>query len=504
MRCFSLLIQSILSPKSYNPSVLLGNSSAYIGYNPLSTRDTITAKYLELILYSLRLLTSVDKKDFFREDIAWTNLNFYFAVFPSDFATVREIQYDIKEEIKKVISSNANCKIFIIWRYSSDLPYVRRLVDSVKNDLNSTVYELDFSQVLQEFEYSAISKGLQIMPEISSSVTSLMIRAHELSKVSITDRFSDLYFEIYDSGVRHCPVIDEKTDKCIGIISRRDVIKLIPPSNIPDEIAKKIGLNKGAMNEVRAKLGRETIGSLFTFPQKDLKFLSPQDTLKTAIDIFRQRQQLQSRMIYISGLPILGDKNELQGFISYEHILKDFIVHQHEFLRSHTVSNVGTIIKVPADFENIRKLRTDDTLTFASSQLDDTLRSLPVISIEDSGITDEFVGWIDDIKVKMFSHEKFTQSARKLAVQHIMIPAIYLPEVTPDMKLEFILPNFWDKSYGSVTPSSFAVTESVRKTDGSNYRSLKGVISYTDILKAWWTWNEQQDGRSHKEDKTEN
>jgi hypothetical protein len=85
-----------------------------------------------------------------------------------------------------------------------------------------------------------------------------------------------------------------------------------------------------------------------------------------------------------------------------------------------------------------------------------------------------------------------------------MIPAIYLPEITPDMKLEFILPNFWDKSYGSVTPSSFAVTESVRKTDGSNYRSLKGVISYTDILKTWWTWNEQQEGRSHKEDKAEN
>jgi len=85
-----------------------------------------------------------------------------------------------------------------------------------------------------------------------------------------------------------------------------------------------------------------------------------------------------------------------------------------------------------------------------------------------------------------------------------MIPNKFLPEITSEMKLEFISPNFWDKSYGSVTPSSFAVTEPVQKTDGSNYRRLKGVISYTDILKAWWTWNEQQDGKTQKEDKTEN
>lgn len=506
MRHYLSLIKSALkSTKNRSSGDVSDTSKVYIGYNPLSRSDTVTAKYLELTLYSLRLLEHVSKHEFSGKDITQLQLDFYFAIFPSDFATVREVGYNIAEEIRKIVDLNSDCKIFIVWRHSSDLSYIRRLIDSVRNDLNLAVCELNLNQVLNDFEYSTIIQGLKIMPlEISSSVVSLMTPAHELSKVSTTDRFSDLYFEIYDAGVRHCPVIDEKTDKCIGIISRRDLIKLLPPSNIPDDIAKKIELAKGAMNEVRAELGRKEIGSLFTLPQKDLKFLTPESKLKAVIDMFRQRQQLQGRMIYISGLPILNDKGELRGFISYEDILREFIVHQHDFLKSRSVGDVGTMVRVPADFENIRKLREDDTLTFASSQLDDTLRSLPVVSVNNSAIKDEFVGWIDDIKVKTYSHEKFTRSARKLEVKYIMTPQRHLPDVTPEMKLEFILPKFWDKSFGSVTPSSFAVTEVVQKPDGSNYHKLKGVISYTDILKDWWDWNERQDGKPQKEDKADN
>jgi len=479
---------------------------ALVRYDTLSRVDTVTATQLKLMLYSLEISTSVYESNS-RDSVIdkASKLDFYFAVFPSSFATIRESHYDITSEIRQLIISHPDCQIFIVCSHKSNPLYSDNLVSSVLSEFNKVIYQLDFSLFLQRFEQFTITTGAKIMPiQASSEVGSIMIPAHDLSTVLDTDRFSDLYVEIYDGNVRHCPVLDHKTDKCIRIVSRRDVIKHLPPSNIPDEIAVRIKLDRAAMNQVRSELARRPINheSLFPNPQKDLKSVTSKDTVKTVINIFRERQKLVGREIYISGLPVLDDKGSLEGFISYVDILKKFIFTQSEFLENLKVSTVGTISRTPADFSSIRKLLSDDTLNTASSQLDDTLRSLPVVSVKDANILDEFIGFIDDITVKKYSHPRFPTASKRLEVRYVMIPKSHLPEITPDMKIEYVLPHFWDDSYGSIPPSSFTITEPAQKADNTPYRKLKGILSYTDILKAWWKWNEKQDGNSKNEDKS--
>jgi CBS domain-containing protein len=479
---------------------------ALVRYDVSSRVDTVTAAQLKLLLYSLEIYVSEDKpssRDSPIDEVS--KLDFYFAVFPSNFATIKESQYDITNEIRQLIISHPDCQIFIVCGHKSNPLYIDNLADSVLREFNKIIYQLDFALFLQRFEQFTITTGAKIMPvQSSSEVTSIMIPAHDLSTVLDTDKFSDLYVEIFDSNVRHCPVLDHKTDRCIRVVSRRDVIKHLPPSNVPDDIAVKIKLDRAAMNQVRSELVRRPINheSLFPNPQTDLKSVTSKATVKAVVDIFRERQKLAGREIYISGLPVLDDKGGLEGFISYVDILKKFISTQSEFLENLKVSTVGTIARTPAEFSSIRKLRSDDTINIASSQLDDTLRSLPIVSVEDTNIPDEFVGFIDDITVKKYSHTKFPAASKRLEVRYVMTPKNYLPEITPDMKIEYVLPYFWGDSYGCIPPSSFAITEPAQKADNTPYRKLKGILSYTDILKAWWKWNEKQDGNSKKEDKS--
>jgi CBS domain-containing protein len=326
---------------------------------------------------------------------------------------------------------------------------------------------------------------------LKDSVVNIMVMVSDMMTVYSTERFSRLYFIMTASDVRHCLVLDPNTKKCLRIISKRDLVQQIPPANlISDEEFHKIGLVKSEMNTELRHIAAKSLQDVFPLDQP-LLTVCEENTIEDVIHILTHRHSLGGERYYISGIPVLSrNKEELKGFVSYIDVLRFIRDNETDFLRETHVREASTIIQTKGNVDKaeIIYLTPEDDLAMAAIQMKG-IRSLPVIDNVDDR---KWIGFVDDLKVKMFSHRLFINELSQLTVENFMIPANYLPSINPNQPLKDVINYFLKGSNGMELSSTFVITEKYTTADERgkeiSYQRVQGMISYIDILKAWLDW----------------
>lgn len=305
-------------------------------------------------------------------------------------------------------------------------------------------------------------------------VTKIYTPFDELVYVEKDSRFSEIYYKMTSLGVRHCSVIDPNTKECFTIVSRRDLVKVVPPGNmlIPQEVqdATGIKISRSKLNNLIDDLGGQTVGDIF--PDRDLITVTPEDPIVKAVEVFSTRQNVGGKNIYISGLPVMEGKTIL-GFISYTDVLEKFIKYQDSFLQK-TIEDIATMSSEETPLSTLYK---GQYLSDAFMRLGD-YRSLPVV---DKPKGDRLEGFVEDVQVMACDHKEFTSQLSKLGVEHFMTRVERLSTPMGGTILEKYLEKFYDASQGMYPPSTLAVCN----TEDGKDKKLRGVLSYVDILKKW-------------------
>ncbi|NJK65494.1 MAG: CBS domain-containing protein [Microcoleus sp. CSU_2_2] len=305
-------------------------------------------------------------------------------------------------------------------------------------------------------------------------VTEIYTPFEELVYVEKDSVFSELYYKMTSLGVRHCPVIDPNTKECFTIVSRRDLVKVVPPGNmlIPQEVqdATGIKISRSILINLIDELGDQKVGDLF--PDRDLITVTPDDEIVKAVEVFSLRHNLGGKNMYISGLPVIEGK-KLLGFISYTDVLKKFIKHQDSFLKK-TIDMIATMSTEETPLSTLHKAQR---LSDAFMRLQN-YRSLPVVDKPRSNILE---GFVEDVQLMACDHKKFTNQLSKLGVEHFMTPVERLYTPMSGTILKKCLDKFYDSSQGMYPPSTLAVCS----TEDGPVKQLLGVLSYVDILKKW-------------------
>lgn len=305
-------------------------------------------------------------------------------------------------------------------------------------------------------------------------VTEIYTPLEDVVYVEKDSVFSELFYKMTSLGVRHCPVIDPYTKECFTIVSRRDLIKVVPPGNmlIPQEIqdATGIKISPSILINLIDELGDQKVSNLF--PDRDLITVDPDDNILKVIEVFSVRQNVGGKNIYISGLPVMKGKKIL-GFICYTDVLKKFIKYQSSFLKK-TIDVMATMSTEDNPLSTLHKAQC---LRDAFLRLGN-YRSLPVV---DKPKSNKLEGFVEDIQVMACDHKQFTNQLSKLGVEHFMtrVERLYTP--MPGTILEKCLDKFYNSSEGTYPPSTLAICN----TEEGKEKHILGVISYVDILKKW-------------------
>lgn len=341
------------------------------------------------------------------------------------------------------------------------------------------------------------NKGEKVVSIVKVLAHEIMIPVDKLITVKMNAKFSEVFFKVNGMGVSYIPVLDDD-DNCVRILSRRDLVKRIPPARIPEEVARDYGVSRGRIVRSIAELGNKKISNLFPGKQNIIS-VEPSDSIEVIINRMTDKYEIGDNLRYISGLPVfLKGSQELEGFISFRDILQyfiftlpdDFLKTPANFLKT-SVSDVAT---VPVDYEELVRMTDDDDLSFASSQLQMGHRSLPIVTAPkgiDKYNSRELWGFVDEIKVNIYSHEEFDNNLATLNCKHFAVGVKTLARrghiISPNDSLRDCLPKFWEREEGQIPPSSFVVAET--RDEKNDKYDLLGVLSYIDILKAWKKWN---------------
>ncbi|MEG4447136.1 CBS domain-containing protein [Microcoleus sp. AT9_B5] len=305
-------------------------------------------------------------------------------------------------------------------------------------------------------------------------VTEIYTPFKELAYVEKDSVFAELYYKMTSLGVRHCPVIDPYTKECFTIVSRRDLVKVVPPGNmlIPQEVqdATGIKINPSILINLIDDLGDRKVSELF--PDRDLIAVTSEDPIIKAIELFSVRQDIAGKKIYISGLPVMEGK-KLLGFISYTDVLKKFIKHQDSYLKT----RVDRIATMSADGNPLWTLHKAQCLRDAIMRLNN-VRSLPVVERPKSN---KLEGFVEDVQVLACNHKQFINQLGNLGVEYFMTPVERLYTPMAGTILEKCLNKFYDSSEGVYPPSTLAVCD----TEEGKEKHILGLLSYVDILKKW-------------------
>ncbi len=110
----------------------------------------------------------------------------------------------------------------------------------------------------------------------------------------------EAYWLMIENKVNRLPVVDK--GKLVGFVTLEDLRRAEPPMGLNLDLVK-----------ITDKLSKMTIYQVMT---KDLKTISPADTLSTAVQLMLDNQ--------ISALPVL-EGNQLVGIITHQDILQAFL-----------------------------------------------------------------------------------------------------------------------------------------------------------------------------------
>ncbi len=463
---------------------ILKTGEVCIGFSNQHRVNRITAHYLKLLFETSGVTVQLCNSPNEGLVLNSKNISLYCAIIPSDFGTIRWNDYQIGEQTLAVIRRHPNCKVLYVYCQEHDERRVENLIRSIEEETLSKIEVFNFSDLIQNFFSTSGFIRRQFMP-IDARGTISQIMADELVTVNENDRFSSLYFMMTALGIRHCPVVEVDSNQCVRIVSKRDLVQQIPPANlVSDDEASVIGLEKKKIFEALTAVAKKSVGEVFSSSQQ-LITVPDTDSIEKVVSLLAYRQPIGDGFNYISGVPvILPKERELVGFVSYTDILKFIQKHQPEFLRQNCVGDVATLAMTAVDVGKIGCLTLEDDLSIAYTQLKQ-YRSLPVVRDNKDR---EWVGFVDDLKVKMFSHKLFLNKLMGLSVKHFMVASEKLPVITTTQTLSEVMKYFLQSINGMTLLSTFVVTEKVHKADGTEFHQVKGVISYTDILKSWLTW----------------
>jgi CBS domain-containing protein len=322
-----------------------------------------------------------------------------------------------------------------------------------------------------------------------SSAYEIMVPADKLIAAHMNAKFSEVFFKINGMGVSYIPVFDDDDD-CVRILSRLDLVKCVPPAQIPEEVAAEYGINRGKIVRSIATLGNKKISDLFPSKQ-DIVSVKPLDSLEVVIQKLTDKYEIGDKPRYISGLPVfLNGSRTLEGFISFRDVFQYFIATQQDFLEI-AMRDVATL---PVDYDEVIRMTDDDDLSYADSLLQTGIRSIPIVTGPkgtDKYASRELWGFVDEIKVNIYKHEEFTNNLATLQCKHFAVEAKTLVRrghiISPDDSLAECLPKFWVREEGQIPPAAFVVAE--KKHEKNDKYDLLGVVSYIDILRAWKRWN---------------
>jgi len=465
-----------------------------IGFSGDDHINRTTAYYLKLIFEAQGI--NVKFSDPSTENIELSEkTTLYCAVVPSNYGTIRNNNYKIGEQTLSVIKQYPKCKILFVYCHGYDNYSISNLVASIEEETLSSIETFNFSDLIEDFFVVSHSVRKKLMPIDPRDGVNLIMTS-DLMTVDENDRFSELYFKMTTLDVRHCPVLRTGTRKCVRMISKRDLVQQIPPANlISDDEYINLRLDRSKINQTLRAIAKKTVKEMFPLNQQ-LITVSNTEPIESVIKLLAFKQRLGDSFYYISGVPVvLSKEGDLAGFVSYTDALKFIKDNQTAFLKETRVEDVATIAKTPPEFEKISYLTLEDDLAMAKIQLQ-TCRSLPVVGVDERN----WIGFVDDLKVKMFSHVLFMEQLQDLSVQHFMIASDKLPVITYKQTLAEIIHHFLEGKNGMKPPSTFVVTEKVSKSDTTEYQRVIGMISYTDILRKWTEWRKTQQNINLVED----
>jgi CBS domain-containing protein len=480
MKTFTRLIRKIQSIIGSRPDVYHDTNELS---EPLkfaisfSFSEGITAQYLSLALKSLDIQSHLYERGRHPNFLSGSDsIQFYFLIIPSNYHDLLNSEsYALENEVRWIVCNHPKCCIIFV-QTPEDLGNrrIEDLVSSTRRVSQSSVDIITFSNHDSFFNFTQKVVG-HIMPLGTDSVVSIAKPVEELVYVKKDSLFSELFYKMDTLGVRHCPVLDPKTGKCSRIISRRDLVKLVPPGNLllPQEVQDETGITISPLKLMNLvdELGEKPVGEIF--PDYDLVSVNSNDPISKAVEFLSIRHSLGGNQAYISGLPIV-DGEKLLGFISYTDVLKKFISHQEAYLQT-LVDQVATMDKAE---EPLWRLHESQYLRDAVIRLKN-VRSLPVV---DKPKGERLIGFVEDVQVMACNHTAFAEQLGTLGVKYFMTPVKDLHTPMPGERLQDCISKFWESSSGSYPPSTLAVCNARHGED----KRLRGVISYVDILREWW------------------
>jgi CBS domain-containing protein len=481
MKSFNQVIKRI-------KSIIYGKSSVYNSgheFNELyefaisfSFPEGIIAQYLRVVLKSIGIEPCLCERSQHLDQLTKipTNIQVHFLIVPSKYDDLLSPEsYALENEVRWIVRNNPECCIvFVQTPDKLGSKRIEDLVRSTRRISQSSVDIITFSNHDSLFNFTQKVVG-RIMPlNGSDSVNSIAKPVEELIYVRKDSLFSDLFYKMDTMGVRHCPVFDPETGKCSRIVSRRDLVRLVPPGNLllPQEVQDETGITISPLKLMNLvdELGEKTVGELF--PDYELVSVSPTASISKAVELLSVRHPLGGNQAYISGLPVV-EGEQLLGFISYTDVLKKFIFHQESYLQT-KIDQIATMAKPD---EPLWTLHESQLLRDAVVRLAQ-VRSLPVV---DKLKSERLVGFVEDVQVMAYNHRSFAEQLGTLGVKHFMTPMRNLHTPMPGELLKDCIKKFWESSSGKYPPSTLAVCD----TKNGDDKRLRGVISYVDILREW-------------------
>jgi CBS domain-containing protein len=460
--------------------------------------DLRPARYLKEVLSLILKNICFEERSGIHPVKELNNIDLYFALIPEKFDDLYTGSFNLKDDLDFIIRRNPSCCIFFVHCHESTKRNSSILAEDISRKTSQKVRDIYICPSLREFLIfkvalsKIINSGETPMAKelkATNSITDIMTSSDSLITADLNSKFSEVFYKVNGLGVSHIPILKSPIDeKCIKILSRRDLVKRIPPSRIPEEVATRYGINRGKLVRMIAELGNKTMQELFPSEQ-NIIFGTPSTSILEAINILSTKHLIGDYDRYISGVPVYvsEDTAELEGFVSFRDILKKFISTQPKEFLSLKVQDVATL---PSDYEEIIRMTDSDNLSYADSLFQTGIRSLPIVKGDYD--SNELWGFVDEIKVNVYNHEAFTNQLATLECKYFATPREALRIVNPNETLESCLPDFWKRGEGASPPASFVVGEETKKNDGTAYIKLRGILSYIDILKAWKKWNSKR------------
>lgn len=325
----------------------------------------------------------------------------------------------------------------------------------------------------------------------STSVSEIFTPLDQLVYVEKSSSFSELYYKMTVLGLPYCLIVDPRTRICSRIISKIDLVKLVPPGNalVPPEVqaATGITIRQSVLLNLIDNLEQRNVGELF--PDQELISLRSSAPVSEAIRLLSTRHRLNVKYSYIAELPIIDDDHKLVGCLSYTDILKFFIKEAASYFLEITVNQVA---RMTSPDSPLYSLTSSQRLMDAFMQMESLgISSFPVV---DEPMGDKLVGFVEDIQVMAYSHPTLAEELGKLEIGYLMSPLECLYTPTSSELIGNCLHRFLESSSGLFAPSTLAIVCNDENRYGKPVKRIQGLISYIDILKGWRQYYHEQRG----------